>query len=49
MHLRVALERLHDRFGVNVKSHPPAPWAMRSKRSASSKFRSPRRATSGPA
>jgi elongation factor G len=24
MHLRVALERLHDRFGVNVKSHPPA-------------------------
>jgi elongation factor G len=23
MHLRVALERLHDRFGVNVKSHPP--------------------------
>ena len=24
MHLRVALERLHDRFGVNVKSHAPA-------------------------
>ncbi len=24
MHLRVALERLHDRFGVSVKSHPPA-------------------------
>ena len=24
MHLRVALERLRDRFGVNVKSHPPA-------------------------
>jgi elongation factor G len=24
MHLRVALERLHDRFGVNVNSHPPA-------------------------
>ena len=24
MHLRVALERLNDRFGVNVKSHPPA-------------------------
>ena len=24
MHLRVALERLKDRFGVNVKSHPPA-------------------------
>jgi elongation factor G len=24
MHLRVALERLHDRFGVNVKSHTPA-------------------------
>jgi len=24
MHLRVALERLHERFGVNVKSHPPA-------------------------
>jgi elongation factor G len=24
MHLRVALERLHDRFGVNVKSQPPA-------------------------
>ena len=24
MHLRVALERLHDRFGVNVQSHPPA-------------------------
>jgi elongation factor G len=24
MHLRVALERLSDRFGVNVKSHPPA-------------------------
>jgi elongation factor G len=23
MHLRVALERLHERFGVNVKSHPP--------------------------
>ena len=23
MHLRVALERLHDRFGVNVESHPP--------------------------
>src|SRR6202165_701778 len=23
MHLRVALERLRDRFGVNVKSHPP--------------------------
>jgi elongation factor G len=23
MHLRVALERLHDRFGVNVKSHAP--------------------------
>jgi elongation factor G len=23
MHLRVALERLHDRFGVNVKSQPP--------------------------
>ncbi|ABD89645.1 elongation factor G [Rhodopseudomonas palustris] len=24
MHLRVALERLQDRFGVTVKSHPPA-------------------------
>jgi elongation factor G len=24
MHLRVALERLSDRFGVSVKSHPPA-------------------------
>jgi elongation factor G len=24
MHLRVALERLHDRFGVNVKSQSPA-------------------------
>ena len=24
MHLRVALERLKDRFGVNVKSHPPS-------------------------
>jgi len=24
MHLRVAMERLRDRFGVNVKSHPPA-------------------------
>jgi elongation factor G len=24
MHLRVALERLHDRFGVTVKSHAPA-------------------------
>ncbi|MGJ4937429.1 elongation factor G [Bradyrhizobium sp. HKCCYLRH3083] len=24
MHLRVALERLRDRFGVNVKSHQPA-------------------------
>ena len=24
MHLRVALERLRDRYGVNVKSHPPA-------------------------
>src|SRR5713226_5448956 len=24
MHLRVALERLHDRFGVNVKSQAPA-------------------------
>ncbi|HVX74817.1 MAG TPA: elongation factor G [Bradyrhizobium sp.] len=24
MHLRVALERLRDRFGVNVKSHPTA-------------------------
>ena len=24
MHLRVALERLRDRFGVNIKSHPPA-------------------------
>ncbi|MET0443552.1 MAG: elongation factor G, partial [Pseudorhodoplanes sp.] len=24
MHLRVALERLHDRFGVNVKAHAPA-------------------------
>ncbi len=24
MHLRVALERLHDRFGVSVASHPPA-------------------------
>jgi len=24
MHLRVALERLQDRFGVSVKSHPPA-------------------------
>jgi elongation factor G len=24
MHLRVALERLRDRFGVSVKSHPPA-------------------------
>jgi elongation factor G len=24
MHLRVAMERLHDRFGVNVKSHQPA-------------------------
>ena len=23
MHLRVALERLHDRYGVNVKSQPP--------------------------
>jgi len=23
MHLRVALERLHDRFGINVKAHPP--------------------------
>ncbi len=23
MHLRVALERLRDRFGVNVKSQPP--------------------------
>jgi elongation factor G len=23
MHLRVALERLRDRFGINVKSHPP--------------------------
>lgn len=23
MHLRVALERLRERFGVNVKSHPP--------------------------
>ena len=23
MHLRVALERLRDRFSVNVKSHPP--------------------------
>jgi elongation factor G len=23
MHLRVALERLHERFGINVKSHPP--------------------------
>lgn len=23
MHLRVALERLRDRFGVNVKQHPP--------------------------
>jgi elongation factor G len=24
MHLRVALERLRDRFGINIKSHPPA-------------------------
>ena len=24
MHLRVAIERLRDRFGVNIKSHPPA-------------------------
>ena len=24
MHLRVAIERLRDRFGINVKSHPPA-------------------------
>src|SRR5260370_34420969 len=24
MHLRVALERLKDRFGVNVRSQPPA-------------------------
>jgi len=24
MHLRVAQERLRDRFGVNIKSHPPA-------------------------
>jgi elongation factor G len=24
MHLRVAMERLRERFGVNVKSHPPA-------------------------
>jgi elongation factor G len=24
MHLRVALERLRERYGVNVKSHPPA-------------------------
>src|SRR4030088_1345871 len=24
MHLRVALERLRDRFGVNVKSQPPS-------------------------
>ncbi|SDT49079.1 elongation factor G [Bradyrhizobium canariense] len=24
MHLRVALERLRERFGVNVKAHPPA-------------------------
>jgi elongation factor G len=24
MHLRVALERLRDRFGVNIKSHAPA-------------------------
>src|SRR5262249_18908551 len=24
MHLRVEVERLRDRFGVNVKSHPPA-------------------------
>ena len=24
MHLRVALERLRERFGVNVQSHPPA-------------------------
>ena len=24
MHLRVAMERLRDRFGVNVRSHPPA-------------------------
>jgi elongation factor G len=24
MHLRVALERLRERFGVNIKSHPPA-------------------------
>ena len=24
MHLRVALERLHGRFGINVDSHPPA-------------------------
>ncbi|MFX7209414.1 elongation factor G, partial [Acinetobacter baumannii] len=24
MHLRVAQERLKDRYGVNVKSHPPA-------------------------
>src|SRR5207302_3007701 len=24
MHLRVALERLRDRFGVNAKSQPPA-------------------------
>jgi elongation factor G len=23
MHLRVAMERLHDRFGIGVKSHPP--------------------------
>ncbi|MET0967992.1 MAG: elongation factor G [Tardiphaga sp.] len=23
MHLRVTLERLHDRFGIHVKSHPP--------------------------
>ncbi|MDB5655358.1 MAG: elongation factor, partial [Tardiphaga sp.] len=24
MHLRVALERLHDRFGINVKAHQPS-------------------------
>ncbi|KAA0075182.1 elongation factor G [Tardiphaga sp. P9-11] len=23
MHLRVAMERLHERFGINIKSHPP--------------------------
>ncbi len=23
MHLRVAMERLHERFGINVKSHAP--------------------------